>query len=393
MENLDAIMQQKAGIMTGIINAVNTNDNAALQEHMTSFMDMVQEQVRAEYDGLVDSQDNKVLAARGVRVLTSSETAYWNKFIEAAKSPNFKNEIANLDVALPETIMDTVIEDIKSQFPLLAHMKFTNTSIITKMIVNTQGVQSAQWGAINSEYIKELTGSIKLISTTMCKLTAFISIPKDMLDMGPAWMDRYVREILVESNGYGLQDGFVNGTGKAMPIGMTRQVGTGVAVTDGMYPEKTPIALDAINPATIGEILASMVKHPDTSRTRTLRDLVFICNPVDYYKKVSPATTVLVDGKYVKNVWPEPITTIQCEAIPEGKAIIGDLSRYFAGMGAKNKGFIEYDDSVQFLEDCRVYATKTHATGLPADNNAFTLLDISGLSPMTWLTAATAETA
>lgn len=150
MENLDAITRKKAGIMTGIINAVNANDNAALQEHMTSFMNMVQEQVRAEYDGLVDSHNNRVLAARGVRMLTSDERAYWNKFIEAHKSPNFKNEIANLDVAFPETIMDTVIEDIKSQFPLLERMKFINTSLITKMTVNTQGVQPAQWAQLTA---------------------------------------------------------------------------------------------------------------------------------------------------------------------------------------------------------------------------------------------------
>ena len=151
MENLDAIMQKKAGIMTGIINAVNANDNAALQEHMTSFMNMVQEQVRAEYDGLVDSQNNRVLAARGVRMLTSDERAYWNKFIEAHKSPNFRNEIANIEVAFPETIIDTVIEDMKTTFPLLARMNLVNTSVVTKMIVNTKEVQMAQWGPINSE--------------------------------------------------------------------------------------------------------------------------------------------------------------------------------------------------------------------------------------------------
>lgn len=392
MENLDAIMQKKAGIMTGIINAVNANDNAALQEHMTSFMNMVQEQVCAEYDGLVDSHNNRVLAARGVRMLTSDERTYWNAFIAAHKSPNFRNEIANIEVAFPETIIDTVMEDMKTAFPLLARMNLVNTSIVTKMIVNTKEVQMAQWGPINSEYVKELSGSIKAIETTMCKLTAFICVPKDMIDMGPEWVDRYVRAILVEANGRALQHGFIAGTGKDMPIGMMKSIAPGVAVTDGEYPDKKAIVLDAINPVTIGNILGDMAVHPETSRPRTLRDLVFLCNPVDNYKKVSPATTMLVDGKYVKNVWPEPIETIPCEDVPVGKAILGDVSRYFGGVGAKKKGFIEYDDSVRFFEDQRVYATKTHGMGRAADDNAFKLLDISKLSSMTWLAAATAET-
>ena len=51
------------------------------------------------------------------------------------------------------------------------------------------------------------------------------------------------------------------------------------------------------------------------------------------------------------------------------------------GVGGSG-GKIEQDDSVRFLDDERVYATKLYGNGRPLDNNAFTLLDISGLKPV-----------
>ena len=47
------------------------------------------------------------------------------------------------------------------------------------------------------------------------------------------------------------------------------------------------------------------------------------------------------------------------------------------------EGRIEYSDHYQFLEDNRVYLIKLYANGFPMDNNAFLVLDISGLRPAT----------
>ena len=44
MKNLDKLLEEKQGIMKGICNAVNSNDNAALLENMTKFQNLVQEQ-------------------------------------------------------------------------------------------------------------------------------------------------------------------------------------------------------------------------------------------------------------------------------------------------------------------------------------------------------------
>lgn len=390
MKNLDKLLEEKQGIMTGICNAVNSNDNAALLENMTKFQNLVQEQIRAEYDGIIDSNDNKILAARGVRALTSAETNFWNKFISAAKS-GAKDAIENIDVAVPDTTIDTVIDDIKTQFPLLSKLRFMNATMITKWIINKAGIQPAKWGKITSAYTEELSGSIEVIETGMYKLTAFMAIPKDILDMGPAWVDRYVRAILVESGGYGLEDGCIKGSGADSPIGMIRDISSEAAVISGAYPEKEKIKLDVITPKTIGDILAEMSVSETNGRTRTLNDLIFICNPLDYYTKVMPATTILLpQGGYANNVMPVPMEIIQSVAVERNTAIIADASRYNLLLGAKKRGFIERDDSVRFIQDEAVYATKLHANGRAGDDNDCKYLDITNLESAFWANSPSA---
>lgn len=390
MKNLDKLLEEKQGIMTGICNAVNSNDNAALLENMTKFQNLVQEQIRAEYDGIIDSNDNKILAARGVRALTSAETNFWNKFISAAKS-GAKDAIENIDVAVPDTTIDTVIDDIKTQFPLLSKLRFMNTTMITKWIINKAGIQPAKWGKITSAYTEELSGNIEVIETGMYKLTAFMAIPKDILDMGPAWVDRYIRAILVESGGYGLEDGCIKGSGADSPIGMIRDISSEAAVISGAYPEKEKIKLDVITPKTIGDILAEMSVSETNGRTRTLNDLIFICNPLDYYTKVMPATTILLpQGGYANNVMPVPMEIIQSVAVERNTAIIADASRYNLLLGAKKRGFIERDDSVRFIQDEAVYATKLHANGRAGDDNDCKYLDITDLESAFWANSPSA---
>ena len=51
------------------------------------------------------------------------------------------------------------------------------------------------------------------------------------------------------------------------------------------------------------------------------------------------------------------------------------------GIGTAKSGKIEYSDEYHFLEDERIYLTKLYGHGEPMDNNAFQVLDISGLKP------------
>ena len=152
-----------------------------------------------------------------------------------------------------------------------------------------------------------------------------------------------------------------------------------MTVTGGVYPQKDSITVNALDKVTYGTILSMLSKSP-TGRTRTISRVVALVNPVDYFSKVMPATTILLpDGSYRNNVLPFPTDIIQSVGVPEGKMVIGLPQRYFMGVGTTKEGKIEYDDSYKFLEDFRTYIVKLYGTGRPLDDNAFLLLDISDL--------------
>jgi HK97 family phage major capsid protein len=62
---------------------------------------------------------------------------------------------------------------------------------------------------------KELSAQFHKLNFGQTKLSAFVPVCKAMLDLGPAWLDRYVRTILYEALANGLEDGIINGRGVA----------------------------------------------------------------------------------------------------------------------------------------------------------------------------------
>jgi hypothetical protein len=211
------------------------------------------------------------------------------------------------------------------------------------------------------------------MKTDLYKLSAFIPVSKSMLDLGPEWLDRYVRTVLGESIAIALEEAIVKGTGKNQPIGMIKDLGG--AVVDGVYPDKAAVALLDFTPNTLGE----KVMAPLTlDGKRTVSNVLLVVNPLDYWSKIFGATTVLTQsGTYAYGVLPIPGTIIQSVAMPQGKMGAGIAKDYFMGVGSTRK--VEYSDEYRFLEDERVYVTKQYANGRPKDNSSFLVFDISNL--------------
>ena len=296
------------------------------------------------------------------------------------KSSDPRQAFTTLPTAYPETVIDNVIADIKEAHPLLAAINFTNTTILTKMIVNKQGAQLAIWGPINSAITEELSGSIGQIDLTLCKLSAFMPISKDMLTVGPAWIDAYVRGVLSEAIALATETAIVNGTGKDQPIGMNRSVADNVIVTAGVYPLKNAIVVTDLSPVTFGIIAKKLAAGPN-GKQRPVSKILMLVNPNDYFTKVYPNTTIrAMDGTYSYNVLPYPTEIIQSTAVTEETAIFGLADKYFMGIGAgTNGGKIEFSDEFRWLEDQRVYLTKMYGNGKELDDNAFVLADITGM--------------
>ncbi len=131
-------------------------------------------------------------------------------------------------------------------------------------------------------------------------------------------------------------------------------------------------------------MLALLAVDPN-GKSRVVQDVILVVNPVDYFQRIMPATTVMTpNGTYVNDVLPYPMTVIQSPSVDQGKAVIGIGYKYFAALGTARDGRIEYSDHYHFLEDERVYLIKGYATGFPMDNNAFFVLDITGIRPAVW---------
>lgn len=383
MLSKDVLRQQLTEKFGAAMQSENQED---MINAFVEFATGVQQEVLDDFKAYQETQDNSILQKRGIHTLTQKETKFYQGWIDAAKSSNPRQAITNLDIALPETVIDNVMVDMRTSHPLLDMIDFQNMTALTKMLMNKKGIQLAKWGTINSEITKELEGAIGKLDLSLNKLTAFMPVAKDMLLVGPQWIDAYVRAVLSEAVAYGLEEGIINGTGKEMPIGMNRQVGENVTVTAGVYPKKTAVAITDLSPKTFGTLLATLAKDPvDENKARTISDLVMIVNPFDYYNKVMPATTIqLPDGTYKNNVLPYPTTIVQSTQVAEGEAVLGLAKKYAMGIGTGTKdGKIEYSDEYKFLEDERYYIIKLIGNGQALDDNAFILLDITNLEDMT----------
>ncbi|MCL6573157.1 MAG: phage major capsid protein [Bacillus sp. (in: Bacteria)] len=381
MKSKDLILQE---LKDNLVAAFKSTDENAIAQAFTPFAESIQQNVMEEFKAYQQTSDSNILAKRGVHQLTATEDKFYQGIMGAIKSSNPQQAFAGLNAAFPETVIDNVIADIKEEHPLLAAINFTNTTLLTKMIVNKQGAQLATWGPLNSAITKELSGAIGMIDLTICKLSAFMPISKDMLTVGPAWIDAYVRGVLSEAIALATETAIVTGTGLNEPIGMDRSVADDVTVTGGVYPKKVALAVLDFSPLTYGAIVGKLVKAPN-EKTRAVSNVLMIVNPTDYFTKVFPATTVrAVNGTYSHDVFPFPTTVIQSSAVSEGQAIFGLADKYFMGIGAGTTGGkVEFSDEFRFLDDERVYLTKLYGNGRALDDNAFILADISGLVPAT----------
>lgn len=362
--------------------ALESGDAEKVAQAFAEMAENIQQEVleRAKDMAAVEQMDATALAARGLRQLTSEERKYYEAVINAMKSDSPKQALSNLDVTMPKTIIEDVFDSLKAEHKLLSAIDFNNTTYVTEWILNKNGKQKAIWGEITAEIEKELSGDFEKLEMTMYILTAFMPVAKSMLDLGATWLDSYVRQVLQDALYVGLEEGIICGTGVKMPIGMMKDINA-AHKDEEPYPDKEAIKVTKFTPETYGELIGKMAVSRN-GRPRTVGEVIMVVNPVDYFKRVFPATTIQrPDGTYANNVLPYPTEVIQSEEVPNGKAVLGIGKQYFAGIGAGKDGVIEHDDSYKFLQRERVYAGHLYGNGKPKDNNSFLVLDISELKP------------
>ena len=371
-----------------IVAAMKSGDETAIQTAWSEFHASIAAEVKKDFEEVQASNDSAILAQRGYRQLTSREVKWYEKVITALKSANPKQAFTSIIASeneedlMPTTIIEDVYKNLKEEYPLLKVINFQHVGYITKWILNDHSAQNAVWGTITDEITKEITSSFKVVNINQNKLSAYAIIELGMLDLGPVFLDGYIRTVLAEAIMSGLELAIVCGSGVNEPIGLIKDIHEGVSYSSSTgYPDKPAEKITDFTPATYGAIIAKMAKT-EAGKKRKFGKVAFVCNQNDYLTKVMPATTVLnTNGAYVNNLFPFPTDVYVSNALDDGKAVVFLPDEYFLGMGGSKNGVIEYSDEYKFLEDQRVFKVKQYGAGRAFDNTSAVYLDISGLEP------------
>ncbi len=371
-----------------LVSAMKSNDEKAIQTAWESLHNSIADQIKADFSDLQASHDAAVLAQRGYRQLTSKETKWYQKVIAALKSNDPKQAFTaiigsdNEEDLMPTTIIEDVYKNLKEEYPLLNAINFQYVGYVTKWVLNDHSTQNAVWGQITDAITKEITSSFKVVDINQNKLSAFAIIELGMLDLGPAFLDGYIRTVLAEAIMSGLELAIVSGTGINQPIGLIKNVSEGVSVSQTTgYPDKDKVAVTAFTPEEYGALVAQLATT-ESGHKRKFTSVGLICNQTDYLTKVMPATTVLnANGHYVNNLFPFPTNVYVSNAVNDGEAVLFLEGEYFMGMGGSKNGVIEYSDEYKFIEDQRVFKIKQYGAGRAFDNTSAIYLNIANLEP------------
>lgn len=315
-------------------------------------------------------QDAQILSARGQNVLTSEERKFFNEAIEFGGFDE--------DSILPVTTQERVFEDLKKEHPLLTAIGLKDLGAVTRFIYSDPNKAYA-WGYLFGEIKGQVSTAFREEQIGQLKLTAFAVIPKDMLELGPEWVERYVRELLVESYSVGLEYGLVNGRGPSQsePVGLMKDVDADTgAVTDKESQGTLTFA-----PSQFGEIVAGelhdVIKALSTDEKgkarKVLGKVAMIVNPVDAISVQARNTIQTANGQWVTAL-PYNIEVIESEEIPEKKALFFVKGEYLAAIAGGYK--LNRFDQTLAMEDAMLYTIKQFANGKPKDNKTALLYDL-----------------
>ncbi|MBU5214567.1 phage major capsid protein [Heyndrickxia oleronia] len=367
MENFEAKKQAYMDVMKDENSTPEQLENA-FNDMFTALQTDLTEKITN--DARNEIHDAQILAARGQNVLTSEERRFFNAVVQDG---GFKD-----DSILPETTQERVFEDLVNAHPLLDALGLQDLGAVTKFIYS-DATKAYAWKEIFGDISGQVNAAFRSEKIGQLKLTSFAAIPNDMLELGPVWVERYVRTVLIETYSVGLEYGFVNGRGAAQqePIGLMKNVNA----ETGAVTNKTSSGTLTFAPSEYGEIVAGelyeVVKALSTNEKGKSRKvggkIVMVVNPIDAIGVQFRNTIQTSSGQWVTAL-PYNIQVVESEEIPVNKALFFVKGEYIAAIagGYKLKKF----DQTLAMEDATLYTIKQFANGKPKDNKAALVYDL-----------------
>ncbi|MEF2965041.1 phage major capsid protein [Paenibacillus sp. M1] len=366
MENFEA---KKEAYMNLVKDGADAEKQATAWNEMqdalvTDLTEKISAQVRDE------NIDSQILSARGQNVLTSKERKFFNEVILTGGFAE--------DTILPITTQERVFEDLVTEHPLLEVIGLQDLGAVTRFIYSDP-TKTYAWGNLFGEIKGQVGAAFREEQIGQLKLTAFAAIPKDMLELGPEWVERYVRTLLVESYSVGLEYGLINGRGptQSEPIGLIKNVDS----STGAVTDKTSSGTLTFAPSQFGEVVSGelhdVIKELSTDAKgkarKVLNKVAMVVNPVDAISVQARNTIQTANGQWVTAL-PYNIQVVESEEVPEKKAIFFVKGQYLAALAGGYK-LNKYDQTLA-IEDAMLYTIKQFANGKPKDNKAALLYDL-----------------
>ena len=344
---------------------------AKYNEYMSEYANVLKDNILAEarQNAQNETSDTQIRMNRGLNVLTSEERKFFKNLVEdEAELDTYKEE-----ALLPETTVVRVFEDIKTERPLLSKINFNLSGIRTRMIVGDPA-GAAMWGEVFGKIQGQISANFNEFSFSQNKLTAFAIVPKDLIEFGYEWVERYVREQLAEAIGAKLEEGIVLGNGalQNQPVGITKDMtkdedGNITAVADKKPAGELTFADARTTAIELANLMNSLSVKENGKRINVAGKVSLVVNPGEQFLIQAQYTTQTVNGQWVTSL-PFNLDIVASEFVPEGQVIALVGERYHA-MYTGAVQIREYDQTLA-LEDVNVYVAKQFAHGVPDDNKA-----------------------
>ncbi|MGE6370641.1 phage major capsid protein [Planococcus kocurii] len=331
------------------------------QAAFASFFDALQEDVSEKISAKAneDMMDRTILQNRGQNVLTAGETKFFKAAID--KKGFDENSI------LPVTTQERIFEDLTQEHPLLNALQLKDMGAVTR-IITADPSGAAVWGPLFGEIQGQIGAAFKETQISQLKLTAFAVIPNDMLELGPVWVERYVRTLIVEVLSVGLEKGFVTGTGVNQPVGLIKDVNADTAaITDKVAKGALTFEPGRKTITELRDVVKGLSVDAKGKARRVAGRIVMVVNPVDNFDIQASATIQNANGVYVTNLPFNPII-VESEFVTAGTVIFFVQGEYLAVIAGGYK-LNKYTETLA-MEDATLYTIKQFANGKPMDNNA-----------------------
>lgn len=372
----------------------NTMDN--FEKQKSAYLNMVkdenstQEQREAAFTSMFDAlqadltnkitaearqmtADQHILASRGQNILTTEEKEFFNEIAQSVLDSGFAEE-----KLLPETTQNRIFEGLREAHPLLDALGLQNLGAVSKFIYSDP-TKAYAWKEIFGTITGQGRADFTEQSFTQLKLTSFVVIANDMLELGPEWVERYVRELLIETISTGLEFGFVNGRGQAQlePVGLMMNVDANT----GAVTPKTSSGTLTFAPSQYGEVIVGELFNVISALSvdeagkpvNVAGNVVMVVNPTDAIAVQFRTTIQTPNGSYVTSL-PYNVQLVTSKEVPTGKAIFFVKGRYLAAIAGGTR--LRKFDQTLAIEDATLYTIKQIANGQPKDNKAALVYDL-----------------